>query len=233
MVRWILDTFSLLQVIEELCPVLVLVNAPSVRRSGTGVCRKIRDAFSSVDMRLVVLGPEIPEEALVAWLDCGADDYINDAVGAVEFLSRVRAILRSLEPQSAWDSPVISSLAVKIGDIELDASGMRLVIQGRDVPITNLEFRLLQFLIKQGARVFARDELLDIVWREEGSRTLRRVDACIRRLREKIEAAGGQSIRLTTIRGVGYRLDRAAFTTSIEEGSREGRSILGVRDRPA
>jgi two-component system phosphate regulon response regulator PhoB len=185
-------------------------------------------------MRLVVLGPEIPEEALVAWLDCGADDYINDAVGTAEFLGRVKAILRSLGPQSTtWDSPVISSLAVKIGDIELDASGMRLVVQGRDVPITNLEFRLLQFLIKHGARVFARDELLDIVWREEGSRTLRRVDACVRRLREKIEAAGGQSIRLTTIRGVGYRLDRAACTPSIEKGSREGRSILGVRDRPA
>lgn len=220
-----MDTFSLLQGIEELRPVLVLVNAPSVRRSGTAICRKIRDAFSSGNMRLMVLGPEITEAALVEWLDCGADDYVADTVGAAEFLSRVRAVLRGFVPQTpAWDSPAKSTATA--GDVELDVSGMRVLVRGQDVPITNLEFRLLQFLIQHHAKVFTRSQLLNIVWRDDNSRTLRTVDACIRRIREKIEAVGGQSIRLTTIRGVGYRLDRSVFAASVKEGPYNNHSIF-------
>jgi len=215
-VRWILDTFSLVQGIEELRPILVLVNAPSVRRSGTAICRKIRDAVSSDNMRLVVLGPEISEPALVEWLECGADDYIADGVGAIEFLSRVRAILRGVGSQtSVWSSSAAPSKNVTAGDVELDPCGMRLLVRGREVAITSLEFRLLQFAVQHHGKVFTRNELLKIVWRDDNSRTSRTVDACIRRIRQKIQAAGGQSIRLTTIRGVGYRLDRSAPPTSL------------------
>jgi DNA-binding response OmpR family regulator len=207
-VRWVLKTFDSLQMIQELCPVLVLINAPNARRPGREVCRKIRDAFSAVGVRLMVFGPKIPAADLVAWLECGVDDYIDDAVDAAEFLTRVKAVLRGLGPLSpGWNSPIISSRSMKIGGIELDVSGMRLLVRGREVPITNLEFRFLQFLIQHHAEIFTRNELLGIVWKGDNSRTLRAVDSCVKRIREKIVLGDQQSIRISTVRGVGYRLD--------------------------
>jgi two-component system phosphate regulon response regulator PhoB len=207
-VRWILKTFDLLQVIQELRPALVLINLPNARTPGKEVCRKIRDAFSVVDVRVIAFGPKIPSEERVAWLEGGVDDYVDDAEDAAGFLIRVRALMRGSGPLSPnWNSPVISSRSLKIGGIELDVSGMRLLVRGREVPITSLEFRLLQFLIQHHAEIFTRNELLGTAWKGDNSRTVRAVDSCVRRIREKIAAGNAQSVRVSTVRGVGYRLD--------------------------
>jgi DNA-binding response OmpR family regulator len=95
---------------------------------------------------------------------------------------------------------------MKTGDIEIDLFAMRILVQGSEIEATNLEFRLLYYLINNQARVFSRDQLLDAVWGAHTDVELRSVDACIRRLRRKIEPDPVHPTYLKTVRGAGYSL---------------------------
>lgn len=101
----------------------------------------------------------------------------------------------------------ISGPVTTIGDIEIDSSAMKLLVRGNEVTTTSLDFRLMAYLARNQARVFKHDELLDAVWGDTQFVTPRRVDACVRRVRRKIEPDFAQPTYLKTIRGVGYRLD--------------------------
>jgi DNA-binding response OmpR family regulator len=87
---------------------------------------------------------------------------------------------------------------------------MKLSVRGSEVPTTSLEFRLIEYLARHRGQVFTRDLLLDAVWGDMQFVTPRSVDACIRRIREKIEPDRNSPTYLKTIRGVGYRLDAVA-----------------------
>jgi two-component system response regulator MtrA len=94
---------------------------------------------------------------------------------------------------------------ISIGDLEIDPTAMKISVRGTEIVTTNLEFRLLYYLVHHQARVFTRDQLLDVVWGTQNVE-LRSVDACIRRLRRKIEADPLRPIYLKTVRGAGYSL---------------------------
>ncbi|HWC18549.1 MAG TPA: helix-turn-helix domain-containing protein, partial [Terriglobales bacterium] len=83
-------------------------------------------------------------------------------------------------------------------------------VKGAPVTTTPTEYRLLEYLASHAGRVFTRDQLLDAVWRDSHFVTLRSIDVFVRRLREKIEPDPERPIYLKTVRGVGYRFDRAA-----------------------
>jgi DNA-binding response OmpR family regulator len=90
---------------------------------------------------------------------------------------------------------------MKSGDIEIDLCAMRILVRGSEIEATNLEFRLLYYLINDQARVFSRDQLLDAVWGAQTDVELRSVDACVRRLRRKIEPDPVHPTYLRTVRG--------------------------------
>ena len=94
---------------------------------------------------------------------------------------------------------------IGIGDIEIDPSSMKVLVRGREVLTTHLEFRLLYYLVHNQSRVFSRGQLLDAVWGTQYVE-LRCVDACVRRLRHKIEPDPLRPTYLRTVRGAGYRL---------------------------
>jgi DNA-binding winged helix-turn-helix (wHTH) protein len=87
---------------------------------------------------------------------------------------------------------------------------MKLSVRGIEIPTTSLEFRLIEYLARHRGQVFTRDLLLDAVWGDMQFVTPRSVDACIRRIREKIEPDRTTPTYLKTVRGVGYRLDAVA-----------------------
>jgi two-component system phosphate regulon response regulator PhoB len=91
-------------------------------------------------------------------------------------------------------------------DIVIDAFAMRISVQGQEVATTTLEFRLLDYLARHHGKVLTRDALLDAVWGDLTFVTPRSVDACIRRIRRKIESQSSRRL-LRTIRGTGYKLD--------------------------
>jgi DNA-binding response OmpR family regulator len=88
---------------------------------------------------------------------------------------------------------------------------MKISVRGNEVPATRLEFRLLDYLARNQDRVFNRDQLLDAVWGDMQFVTPRAVDACVRRIRRKIEPDRAQPTYLKTVRGIGYRFDGAGI----------------------
>jgi DNA-binding response OmpR family regulator len=104
-------------------------------------------------------------------------------------------------------------------DFVIDTNAMTLSVRGAEVATTTLEFRLIDYLAQHQGKVFTRDRLLDAVWGDMQFVTPRSVDACIRRIREKIEPDRQCPTYLKTIRGVGYRLDAVTKWRSSFNGS--------------
>ena len=94
---------------------------------------------------------------------------------------------------------------VEVGDLRLDSRTQEVLVAGRRVELSALEFKLLHFLVSNPRRIFSRDRLLDEVWGRDHFVTPRTVDVHVRRLREKIEAQADNPQYLQTVRGSGYR----------------------------
>jgi two-component system phosphate regulon response regulator PhoB len=91
--------------------------------------------------------------------------------------------------------------------MELNLLALRVSVAGETLPTTILEFRLLEYMARNRGRVFTRDQLLDAVWGQERFVTPRSVDACVRRIRNKIQSTRAGAAFLKTVRGVGYCLE--------------------------
>jgi DNA-binding response OmpR family regulator len=115
-----------------------------------------------------------------------------------ELASKIKALAR--KPTPATDETATA-------DFVIDSWAMKLSVRGHEIATTTLEFRLVEYLARHRGQVFTRDFLLDAVWGNMRFVNPRSVDACIGRIREKIEPDRTRPIMLKTVRGVGYRLD--------------------------
>lgn len=144
--------------------------------------------------RLALLDSASPQHQMIA-IDYGAAGCIVKPFTAHELLDSVDAVLRRATPNTDR------------ADIVIDSWAMKLLVRGSEVPATTLEFKLLEYLARHPGQVFTRDFLLDAVWGDLRFISPRSVDACIRRIREKIENDSAKPTMLKTVRGVGYRMD--------------------------
>jgi len=190
-------------------PSLILISLTS-EGGGLELCRRVHDDPLLVGTALVfLLQSDIGEQCAVA-LESGADDCIARSFSSRELVARIQAVLRRSEQ---------SGLTTRsdTGDVLIDSWAMKLFVRGTEVSMTTLEFRLIEYLARHRGQVFTRDFLLDAVWGDEQFITPRSVDACIRRIRQKIEPDRKKPTLLKTIRGVGYRLDAATVWRSTSE----------------
>jgi DNA-binding response OmpR family regulator len=209
------------QRVAELRPLLIFIEMTSSRRLALNVCRGIRCVQSLAQTPVILVSANASEEERVQGLESGADDYFTESSSGREVLVRVQAVMRRFARQALHSGvpplspPFIHSLVgtltptIRRGDIEIDPAAMRIAVRGSEIETTNLEFRLLYYLVHNQARVLTRDQLLDAVWGTQYVE-LRSVDACIRRLRRKIEPDPLRPTYLKTIRGAGYSLQVAA-----------------------
>jgi len=136
-------------------------------------------------------------------VDSRAADSIVKPFSRDELVTRVRSSLGGAALRGSTqenDAP----------DLVIDSWAMRLLVRGIEIPTTTLEFRLVEYMARHRGQVFTRDFLLDAVWGDMRFINPRSVDACIRRIREKIEQVGNEPTILKTVRGIGYRLDAGA-----------------------
>lgn len=173
---------------------LVLLDLMLPGIDGIEVCRKLR-AISTVP--IIMLTAKSEPDDVVLGLDAGADDYIIKPPRRPELIARVRACLRRVEP--------LQTALVKIGDLSIDVQGHRVNRGGDAIPLTPLEFDLLNTLARSPARVFTRDELLETVWGYRHTADTRLVNVHVQRLRAKIELDPDQPEILLTVRGIGYK----------------------------
>jgi DNA-binding winged helix-turn-helix (wHTH) protein len=125
----------------------------------------------------------------------------------------VSAVDGALRRAGGTASPAASGEGV---DMVIDPAAMKIFVRGKEVATTTLEFRLLDYMARHQGKVFTRDALLDAVWGELQFVTPRSVDACIRRIRKKIEPESSPRF-LRTIRGIGYKLDVRPAWEATEE----------------
>jgi DNA-binding response OmpR family regulator len=186
----------------RLQPALFLLDIMLPGESGLDVCRRIRQNHKVEMTPVVFLTAKGEESDRVAGLELGADDYIVKPFSPRELVARIRAVLRRTQRP---ERPAI----IRVGELEINGEAMSITVKGTPVSTTPTEYRLLEYLASHAGRVFTRDQLLDAVWRDSHFVTLRSIDVFVRRLREKIEPDPERPIYLKTVRGVGYRFDRA------------------------
>ena len=144
---------------------------------GLAILRRLRESPETAGIPVMIMSALGTELDKVRGLDLGADDYIAKPFGIMEFLARVRALLRRGEPRE--------QLAVR--GVVLYPAGRRVEAAGTEVQLTAKEFDLLEYLMRRAGTVVRREELLEAVWGYSGGEETRTVDVHIRRLREKLE----------------------------------------------
>lgn len=184
---------------------LVILDLMLPGMDGLEVCKQLRrhDKYSTVP--ILMLTARSDEADRVVGLELGADDYVTKPFSMRELIARVRALLRRHEP-----APHRNNL--QHGDLQIDPSAHTVSVSGKHVELSALEFRLLHYLAAHPGMVFSRDHLLDRVWGNDRSVTLRSVDVYIRRVREKIEQQPQHPAYVQTVHGVGYR-----FSAGLDE----------------
>lgn len=181
-------------------PILFLLDIMVPGGDGFELCRHIRQSPRLAAIPIIFLTARTSEPDRVLGLELGADDYITKPFSPRELVARIKAVLRR------FDSPLAPSVT-RVGDLEIDTGAMILVVRARPVPTTATEFRLLDWFVRHPGRVFTRDQLLDVVWRDTQYVTPRSVDVYVRRLREKIENDPENPRYIRTVRGAGYRFE--------------------------
>jgi two-component system response regulator MtrA len=166
---------------------------------GFEVCREVRK-FSRVPILLLTARSDTID--VVVGLESGADDYVTKPFEMPELIARVRALLRRA-------SVPTGELSVRVGDVVIDPGAFTATKSGELLPLTATEFRLLHELASRPGQVFTRELLLQRVWDYEYLGESHLVDVAIQRLRAKVEDDPSRPQLIKTIRGVGYRVDRA------------------------
>lgn len=178
---------------------LVLLDLGLPDGDGLTLCREMRALGD--DRPVVILSARDAPGQRVQGLDAGADDYVVKPFDMGEVLARVRSSLR--RSQGGFQRSVFRS-----GELWLDATARSAGRGDLRFELPQMEFELLRFLLRHPGRTWTRDQLLEGVWRISGgvgdSRT---IDQHIRRLRKKIEPVPASPRYITTVWGVGYRME--------------------------
>jgi len=179
---------------------------------GVSLTRAVRNGRTNHDVPILVITARRDESDKVLGLESGADDYLTKPFGVRELVARARALLRRPRQVAVASAMAATRLdgemgnAVAIHGVEIDPSKRRVRVDGRDVDLTDQEFRLLYLLATHAGIVFSREALLAKIWRGDTFVTVRSVDTLVKRLRRRIEADPAEPRLLLTVWGVGYKL---------------------------
>jgi phosphate regulon transcriptional regulator PhoB len=185
-------------------PDLLVLDLMLPKLSGLEICKEVRRDAALNRLPILILTARGEEADRVVGLELGADDYVTKPFSPREFVARVKALLRRVEPAAA------SEKLIDVGLLRIDPAAYRVTRSGKQVPLSTLEFRLLYYLAARPNKVFSRDQLLDAVWGTDRFVTPRSVDVYVRRLREKIEENPQVPSYVKTIRGAGYLFETRA-----------------------
>ena len=175
-------------------PDLVVLDLGLPKLDGMEVARRLRAAD---DVPILMLTARDALEARVEGLDAGADDYLVKPFERQELLARLRALLRRRPPRG--------SASVVVGDLALNPDTHEVSRGEREIELTQREFELLEYLMRNERIVVPRQRLLDEVWGYDPFATTNTIEVFVSNLRRKLEA-GGEPRLLHTIRGAGYVL---------------------------
>jgi two-component system response regulator MprA len=193
-VRTSADGVDALDVAAGFVPDLVVLDLGLPRMDGIEVCRRLR---MEGDVPILMLTARAETEDRVTGLDSGADDYLAKPFERQELLARIRALLRRRPPRG--------TASLEVADLQLNPDTREVRRGEREIELTNREFELLEFLMRNERLVISRERLLDEVWGYDPMAATNTIDVFISNLRRKLEE-GDEPRLLHTKRGAGYVL---------------------------
>ena len=176
---------------------LIVLDVMMPEIDGLEACRRIRE-FSDVPIIMLTARTEDMDKLL--GFEHGADDYLTKPFNILELKARIRALLR----RAGTAKKQTPEQTLVCGHITLDRSSRSAFREDVPVDLTAKEFDLMELLMRNPNRVYARETLLDAIWGYDVSSEIRTVDVHIRRLREKLEKNPAQPEHILTKWGVGY-----------------------------
>ena len=191
---------------EEHFDLLILdIMLPEV--SGLEICQSIR---KSSNVPIIMLTAKDDENDKIRGLEMGADDYITKPFSVKELISRIKAVLRrtkNSELLNGLDEDINSVKEIKIGNIVMNPLRYEARIDDEIIELRPREFELLYYLCENAGNIVSRDKLFSKVWGYSFAGNSKTLDVHIQRIRERIEVNPKSPQRLTTIGGVGYKLN--------------------------
>ena len=187
---------SFFAAIEKRIPLLVVLDIMLPGDDGLEILKKIKAGEKTKNLPVIMVTAKTAEIDAVKGLDGGADDYITKPFGIMEFISRVKAVLRRSLKQEK-DSLVF-------GEIFMDDKKRIVTVSGKNCELTYKEYELLKYFMSNESMVLSREMIMDKVWGTDFEGESRTLDMHIKTLRQKLEDAGKY---IKTVRNVGYKLD--------------------------
>jgi DNA-binding response OmpR family regulator len=209
------DGPAALDAIERYRPALVVLDLMLPELDGRAVVRAVRRDDEAGATPILIISARGSTLDRIAGLEDGADDYLPKPFSPAELVLRVKSILRrtgttTAGPEAAGQGPAVtapgSRSALHHADLLVDPERHEVTRDGHPIPLTRVEFRLLQTILEADGRVLSRDQLLDAIYGQDQADVLdRTVDVHVGRLRDKLGDDAERPRYVATVRGVGYR----------------------------
>lgn len=194
--RGLSDGKELKKALKEEVPELILLDIMLPGEDGYRILEKLKQSPETSEIPIIMVTAKEAEYDKVRGLDGGADDYITKPFGMMEFIARVKAVLRRTKKHSQKQEYCFKGLKVHV-------ERHQVFDNERAVELTLKEFELLRYLMENQGLVVSRDQILERIWGYEFAGETRTVDVHIRTLRQKLGESG---YLIETVRGVGYRI---------------------------
>lgn len=180
---------------------LVILDVMMPELDGYGVCQALRE---ETDIPIIMLTGLADVADRITGLQLGADDYMVKPFSPKELISRIRCILRRAERLNI--SNISTSKVIQTGFLRIDTNKRQVYKDNQRIPLTYMEFSLLELLVSRPGEAISRPEIVEKVWGyiPERSADTRVVDVHVSRLRDKLQEDSSQPEFILTVRGIGY-----------------------------
>ena len=185
---------------------LVILDIMMPGMSGTEMCKKIRETRN---IPIIILSAKSADIDKILGLGYGADDYVTKPFNPLELKARVKSHIRrftQLNPNSSFNAEVPNEISIR--NLVINRDNHRVSVFGEDVKLTPIEFDILYLLASNAGKVFSTDEIFEKVWNEKVYEANNTVMVHIRRLRGKMNEDEREDKIITTVWGVGYKIER-------------------------
>ncbi len=174
---------------------LILLDLMLPGKNGLEVCKALRATGASVS--IIMVTARVDEIDRLLGLELGADDYICKPFSPREVVARVKAVLRRLKRGDGSQETGLT----------LDDSGYKAAIAGKDIGLTAVEFELLKVLVSHPGRIYTREQLMDLMYRDQRVVSDRTVDSHVKKIRRKIAAVLPDREIVHSVYGLGYKYE--------------------------